>query len=198
MANKKITELVDLSTPAGADILAIVDDVAGTATTKKVSATNLMTLAPVQSVAGQTGTVTLSNTDISGLGTAATANTGTGNGDVLAIGSGALDVGGNAISNFDASINDQTDNYTLQASDNGKVVVMNKATAVTVTVDSGLGAGFNCSFVQKGAGQVSFTGAAGVTINNRQSHTKINDQYGVASIVAYAADTFVLAGDTAA
>jgi hypothetical protein len=76
--------------------------------------------------------------------------------------------------------------------------VLDNASAVTVTVDSGLGAGFNCSFVQKGAGQVSFTGAAGVTINNRQSHTKINAQYGVASIVAYAADTFVLAGDTAA
>lgn len=57
--------------------MAIVDDVAGTPTTKKVTATNLMTLAPVQSVAGQTGTVTLSNTDISGLGTAATQDVGT-------------------------------------------------------------------------------------------------------------------------
>ena len=36
-----------------------------------------MTLAPVQSVAGRTGTVTLSNTDISGLGTAATQDVGT-------------------------------------------------------------------------------------------------------------------------
>jgi len=158
----------------------------------------LMTLAPVQSVAGRTGTVTLSNTDISGLGTAATADTGTGDGDVLAIGSGALDVGGNAISNFDASINDQTGTtYTLVAGDNGKVVVLDNASAVTVTVPSGLGAGFNCSFVQKGAGQVSFA-TSSTTINNRQSHTKINAQYGVASIVAYAADTFVLAGDTAA
>ena len=78
MANKKISDLDPLTTPAGADILAIVDqDASPSATTKKVTATNLMTLAPVQSVAGQTGTVTLSNTDISGLGTAATANTGT-------------------------------------------------------------------------------------------------------------------------
>lgn len=77
MSTKKITELTDLPSPAGADIMAIVDDVAGTATTKKVTATNLMTLAPVQSVAGQTGTVTLSNTDISGLGTAATQDVGT-------------------------------------------------------------------------------------------------------------------------
>ena len=104
---------------------------------------------------------------------------------------------GNAISGFDASINDQTGTaYTLLAGDNGKVVVLDNGSAVTVTVPSGLGAGFNCSFVQKGAGQVSFS-ASGTTINNRQSHTKINAQYGVASIVAYAADTFVLAGDTA-
>jgi len=46
MANKKITELDALTTPAGADVLAIVDDVAGTATTKQVTVTNLMTLAP--------------------------------------------------------------------------------------------------------------------------------------------------------
>jgi hypothetical protein len=77
MANKKITELTEETSPAGADILALVDDVSGTPTTKKVTAANLMTLAPVQSVAGQTGTVTLSNTDISGLGTAATQDTGT-------------------------------------------------------------------------------------------------------------------------
>ncbi len=35
MANKKFTELTDLPSPAGADILAIVDDVAGTPTTKR-------------------------------------------------------------------------------------------------------------------------------------------------------------------
>ena len=77
MANKKITELTEETSPAGADILALVDDVSGTPTTKKVTAANLMTLAPVQSVAGRDGAVTLSNTDISGLGTAATQDTGT-------------------------------------------------------------------------------------------------------------------------
>ena len=174
MANKKITQLTDLPSPAGADIMAIVDDVAGTPTTKKVTATNLMTLAPVQSVAGRTGTVTVDAGDLT---------------------DGNFD--GTAILGFDASINDQTGTtYTLLSSDNGKVVVLDNASAVTVTVPSGLGAGFNCSFVQKGAGQVSFT-ASSTTINNRQSHTKINAQYGVASIIAYAADTFVLAGDTA-
>lgn len=72
MANKKISDLTALgSTPAGADILPITD-VSGTPTTKKVTVTNLMGAAPIQSVAGRTGIVTLSNTDVSGLGTAAT------------------------------------------------------------------------------------------------------------------------------
>jgi hypothetical protein len=217
MANKKFTELTDLPSPAGADILAIVDDVAGTPTTKKVTATNLMSLAPVQSVAGQTGTVTLDADDISDASTtnkfvtaADVTNlgnlSGTNTGDqdlssyLQSVSAGDLTDGnfdGTAISGFDASINDQTGTaYTLLSSDNGKVVVLDNPSAVTVTVPSGLGAGFNCSFVQKGAGQVSFS-ASSTTINNRQSHTKINAQYGVASIVAYAADTFVLAGDTA-
>ena len=174
MANKKITALPALgATPATDDVLPIVD-VSGTATTKKVTVANLVAAAPVQSVAGRTGTVTVDAGDLTD-----------------------GDFGGTAILGFDATLNDQTGTtYTLLSSDNGKVVVLNNASAVTVTVPSGLGAGFNCSFVQKGAGQVSFS-ASGTTINNRQSHTKINAQYGVASLLAYAADTFVLAGDTA-
>jgi hypothetical protein len=135
-----------------------------------------MTLASVQSVAGRIGTVTVDAGDLTD-----------------------GDFGGTAILGFDASINDQTGTaYTLLAGDNGKVVVLNNPSAVTVTVPSGLGAGFNCSFVQKGAGQVSFDNDSGATtINNRQSHTKINAQFGVASLVAYADNVFVLAGDTA-
>jgi hypothetical protein len=174
MANKKITELTEETSPQGADLLALVDDVSGTPTTKKVTVTNLMTQAPVQTA------------DISGFITGVTA------GEL-----GDFDFDDNAILGFSASKNDQTGTtYTVAASDNGKVVVLNNASAITVDIDTGLPAGFNCSFVQKGAGQVSFS-ASGTTINNRQSHTKINGQYGVASLVAYVADTFVLAGDTA-
>ena len=109
---------------------------------------------------------------------------------------GDFDFDDNAILGFSASKNDQTGTtYTVAASDNGKVVVLNNALAITVDIDTGLPVGFNCSFVQKGAGQVTFAGTA--TVNNRQSHTKINGQYGVASIVAYDADTYILAGDTA-
>jgi len=212
--NKKITELTELTSPAGADLFAIVDDT--DTTTKKVTVTNLMGQAPVQSVNTATGAVVLDADDIDD---ASTTNkfvtaaditnlgnlSGTNTGDqdlssyLQSVSAGDLTDGnfdGTAIEGFDASLNDKTDDYELLSSDNGKVIVMDKATAVTVTVPSGLGVGFNCSFVQKGAGQVSFS-ASGTTINNRQSHTKINGQYGVASLVAYVADTFVLAGDTA-
>ena len=173
MANKKITELTEETSPQGADLLARVDDVSGTPTTKKVTVTNLMTQAPVQTA------------DISSFITGVTA------GEL-----GDFDFDDNAILGFSASKNDQTGTtYTVAASDNGKVVVLNNASAITVDIDTGLPAGFNCSFVQKGAGQVSFAGTA--TVNNRQSHTKINGQYGVASIVAYDTDTYILAGDTA-
>ena len=171
MANKKISELGVLSTVAGADFLAVVDDT--DSTTKQLTVTNLMAAAPVQTA------------DISSFITGVTA------GEL-----GDFDFDDNAILGFSASTNDQTGTtYTVAASDNGKVVVLDNASAITVDIDTGLPAGFNCSFVQKGAGQVSFAGTA--TVNNRQSHTKINGQYGVASIVAYATDTFVLAGDTA-
>jgi hypothetical protein len=117
--NKKITELTDLPSPAGADILAIVDDVAGTATTKKVTATNLMTLAPVQSVAGRTGTVTLSNTDVSGLGTAATQDVGTSNGNVVQLDATGLPaVDGSQLTNLPAPDVDGPINDNLRGTDN--------------------------------------------------------------------------------
>ena len=172
--NKKITALPALgATPATNDVLPIVD-VSGTATTKKVTVANLVAAAPVQSVAGRTGTVTVDAGDLTD-----------------------GDFGGTAILGFDATLNDQTGTaYKIVAGDAGKVITCNNGSAVTVTVPASLGAGFTCSVVQKGAGQVTFS-ASSTTINNRQSHTKIAGQHGVATLVSTASDVFVLAGDTA-
>jgi hypothetical protein len=174
MANKKITELTELTTPAGADIVAIVDDVAGTPTTKKVTATNLMTLAPVQSVAGQTGTVTLSNTDISGLGTAAT--------------SASTDFS----PAFYSTVSETTTARTLSNSDNGKVIVCTNASTITVTIPNSLTAGFSCKLVQGGAGLVKVVAAAGSTLSLIGGKNFTSNQYQVVDLINYGTELYVL------
>ena len=86
--------------------------------------------------------------------------------------------------------------YTLQASDNGKVVTLSNASAITVTVPSGLGVGFSVICIQLGAGQVSFS-ASGTTINPSGT-LKLTGQHAAASLIAYATNTFNLAGNITA
>ena len=93
------------------------------------------------------------------------------------------------------AVNAQTGTtYTLLATDNGKVVTLNNAGAITLTVPSGLGAGFSCVLIQLGAGQVSLT-MTGTVLRNIASATKIAGQYGQASLTAYVADNFAFSGD---
>ena len=71
------------------------------------------------------------------------------------------------ISGFDASINEQTGTtYTLVAGDNGKVIKFTSGSAITLTLPSGLGEGFNCSVVQYGAGQITSTSFDTTTANH--------------------------------
>lgn len=177
MANKKFTELDNLATPVGADVIAIVDDVAGTPTTKKVTATNLMTLAPVQSVAGRTGTVTLSNSDISGLGTAATlAST-------------------DFSSAFFTTVAESTTARTLSNSDNGKVIVCSNSGQTTVTIPSGLTTGFSCTVVQSGTGTITVAGS-GATINGFGNKTATAGQYAALNVIPVGSNAYIVEGDS--
>ena len=100
-----------------------------------------------------------------------------------------------SISGFDAALNNQTGTtYTLTSADNGKVVTLNNASAITLTINTGLGDGFNCLIVQKGVGQITIAGTA--TKINRQGHTKTAGQYAVVSIVNIGSDNVIVAGDT--
>ena len=102
-----------------------------------------------------------------------------------------------AISGFDAALNNQTGTtYTLVAGDNGKVVTLDNGSAITVTIDTGLGDGFNCLLVQKGSGQVTISAGTGVTVVNRSSETKTAGQYATVSVINIGSEQYILSGDT--
>lgn len=102
-----------------------------------------------------------------------------------------------------APVNQQTGTtYTLVAADAGKVVECLNASAITVTVPANATTAFAVGTIitleQTGAGQVTISGAGGVTINHVDSHTKIKGQHGVVSIRKTATDAWTLYGATAA
>ncbi len=86
--------------------------------------------------------------------------------------------------------------YTLLTSDNGKIVTLSNAGGITLTVPASLGAGFSCTIIQIGAGQVTVT-ASSTTIRNVYSNTKLVGQWAQATLTAYIADNFIFSGDTA-
>lgn len=107
-------------------------------------------------------------------------------------------VGGNTatstISGFAANMNIQTGtSYTLLASDNGKIITLNNASAITLTVPA-LFTGFNCMIVQLGAGEVTLT-PSGTTISNRSSYTKTAGTNAIVSLIGISSTSYISAGD---
>ena len=86
-----------------------------------------------------------------------------------------------AIAREFVSINTQEDSYILAASDNGKVVRMNKATAQNCTLPLNntvpIAIGFQCLIRQSGVGQLTFVAELGVTINSVGSRLKSATQH---------------------
>jgi hypothetical protein len=92
--------------------------------------------------------------------------------------------------------NDQTStSYTLSAADNGKIITLSNANAITLNVPYFF-VGFNCMILQKGVGQVTLT-INGTTTNiyNRYSFTKTAGQYSILTLVCIEANKYVSSGD---
>ena len=100
---------------------------------------------------------------------------------------------------YNLNINSQTGtSYTLAAADNGKIVTLDNSSAITVTVPANssvaMPTGAMVNIMQKGAGEVSVTGATGVTVNSGNGY-KSRAQYSVATVVKLDTDSWVLIGD---
>lgn len=87
--------------------------------------------------------------------------------------------------------------YTLVLTDNGRLVTLNNAAAITVTVPLNSSVAFATGAIvnlqQIGAGQVTVAGASGVTVNG--TGTKTRAQWSAASLIKTATDTWTLVGD---
>ncbi len=96
---------------------------------------------------------------------------------------------------INATINTQAGSYTLTSTDNGKIVILDNGSDITLTVPAGLAAGFNCMIVQKGAGLVTITPASTVTVTNRSGGTKTGGQNAIVTIISISSNYFITGGD---
>jgi hypothetical protein len=90
--------------------------------------------------------------------------------------------------------------YTLVLTDNGRLVTLSNAAAITLTVPLNSSVAFATGAVvniqQIGAGQVTVAGASGVTVTG--TGTKLRTQYSAAALVKTGTDSWTLIGDLSA
>ena len=100
----------------------------------------------------------------------------------------------------DMATSAQTASYTLVLADKAKVVEMNVASANNLTVPLNATVAFpvgtQIHIVQTGAGQTTVVATGGVTINSATT-LKIRAQWGAATLIKRAENTWVLVGDLA-
>lgn len=105
-----------------------------------------------------------------------------------------------------AKLNAQTGTtYTLTGADNGKVVTLDNAAAITLTLPEtateSIAQGFQCALIAKGAGQVTVAKEGTDTILSKDSNLKLSAQGSVATVIKLTAgspNAWFLGGDLAA
>jgi len=89
--------------------------------------------------------------------------------------------------------------YTLVLTDVAKVISLTNAAAITLTVPPNSSVAFPTGtqllLYQGGAGQVTITAGAGVTIRSQDSKLKMYGQYAVAGILKIGTDEWVAFGN---
>lgn len=110
-----------------------------------------------------------------------------------ASGVASLDANSRVVQATGLSINAQTGTtYALTNSDIGKLVTLDNASAITLSVNTGLASDFWCTFMQKGAGQVTVAGTA--TVNHADNGTKTEKQYVEVTLKHLGSNVFIATG----
>jgi hypothetical protein len=89
--------------------------------------------------------------------------------------------------------------YTLVLLDDGKLVTLSNASAITLTIPTNASVAFpigaEIDLLQLGAGQVTVTPAGGVTLNSYTSKTALSGQYAAATLKKLVTNTWILIGN---
>ena len=101
------------------------------------------------------------------------------------------------------AINAQTGTtYTTVLADDGKLITCSNASAIALTIPPNssvaYGIGTQINIAQLGAGQVTITAGAGVTLNSSGTKLKLKDQYSVATCVKTDTNTWFVVGNLSA
>lgn len=92
--------------------------------------------------------------------------------------------------------------YTFALNDANKLIEFDNASAITAVIPANSSASFNIGaridLLQIGAGQVTASAEAGVTLNGYGDATKLSGQWAAASLVKRGTDTWVLIGNITA
>lgn len=112
----------------------------------------------------------------------------------------AEDLNGKA--NLELALNTQTGSYTLALTDAGDTVLMNVASANTLTVPPNSSVAFPVGtqivLVQIGAGQTTVVAGSGVTVSSSGNRLKLTSQYSGATLIKTATNSWLLFGDLTA
>jgi hypothetical protein len=101
------------------------------------------------------------------------------------------------------AINAQTGtSYTTVLGDDGKLITCDNAASIALTIPPNgtvaYGIGTQLNIMQLGAGVVTITAGAGVTLRSNGTKLKTNGQYSVATCCKIATDTWVVIGNLTA
>ena len=98
------------------------------------------------------------------------------------------------------AVNAQTGTtYSVVLSDDGKLITCDNAASIALTIvpnsSVAFGIGTQINIMQLGAGTVTITAGAGVTLRSAGSKLKTDAQYAVATCLKIASDTWVVVGN---
>ena len=101
------------------------------------------------------------------------------------------------------AINAQTGTtYTTVLTDDGKLITADNAASIALTIPPNAsvayGIGTQLNIMQLGAGVVTITAGAGVTLRSNGTKLNTNGQYAVATCAKIATDTWVVVGNLSA